>query len=511
MVESLKYTPVQARFYEEKEPIQFYTIFQSLIVFKGGLSSGYKKYVAEKEIPDDTYREDGVALFRLQGSGPDNMQAIQVETAASSLNSSYCYILHSESTVFTWSGNHTNAADQELMERILDLIKPNIQTKPQKEGSESELFWESLGGKSEYSSNKLARVAESDPHLFTCNFSKGMNNMAEPGNLKVTEIHSFTQDDLMTEDMFILDCRSEVFVWIGKQVDAKNRIHALTIGQKFIEHDFLLEKVSPEAPLFIIMEGSEPPFFTRFFAWDSSKFAMHGNSFQRKLSIVKNGGTTAGVDKPKRRPAPSYGGRSSVPDSKSGRSRSMSFSPDRVRVRGRSPAFNALAAAFENSNSRNQSTPPPTVRKIYPKSVTPDSAKLPAKSTAISTLTSSFEKAPPPARGSLMPRSVKGQEATKEQPDTNSKEISLKNNIESLTITEDSKEGEADDDDGLPTYPYERLRINSEDPVAEIDVTKREAYLSSEEFREKFSMTKNAFLKLPKWKQNKLKMAVQLF
>lgn len=70
------------------------------------------------------------------------------------------------------------------------------------------------------------------------------------------------------------------------------------------------------------MEGGEPSFFTRFFTpWDSSKSAvstehlllvtlrnthrrkpskgqtlffclqMHGNSFQRKLRIVKNGGT----------------------------------------------------------------------------------------------------------------------------------------------------------------------------------------------------------------------------
>lgn len=69
------------------------------------------------------------------------------------------------------------------------------------------------------------------------------------------------------------------------------------------------------------MEGSEPPFFTRFFKWDSKKFAVryiiffinqstllysevinvfsvliclkvHGNSFQRKLSILKGGRST---------------------------------------------------------------------------------------------------------------------------------------------------------------------------------------------------------------------------
>lgn len=96
-----------------------------------------------------------------------------------------------------------------------------------------------------------------------------------------------------------------------------------------------------------------------------------------------------------------------MPD-KSQRSRSMSFSPERVRVRGRSPAFNALAATFENPSARNLSTPPPVVRKIYPKSVSPDSAKLAAaKSSTIADLSASFER-PPPAREAIIPRSIKG-------------------------------------------------------------------------------------------------------
>ncbi|KAG5563665.1 hypothetical protein RHGRI_000009 [Rhododendron griersonianum] len=447
---------VEARIYEGNEPIQFFSIFQSFIVFKGGLSDGYKKHIAETELPDITYTEDGLALFRVQGSGPENMQAIQVEP-------------------------------------------PNLQSKTQKEGAESEQFWDLLGGKSEYPSQKIGRDAESESHLFSCTFIKG--------DLKVTEIYNFNQDDLMTEDIYILDCRSDIFIWVGQQVDSKTRIHALTIGEKFLERDFLLEKLSREAPIYIIAEGSEPPFFTRFFTWDSTKSAMHGNSFQRKLAIVKNGGTPI-LEKPKRRTPVSYGGRSAVAD-KSQRSRSMSFSPERVRVRGRSPAFNALAATFENPNARNLSTPPPVVRKLYPKSVTPDSAKLASRSAAIAALTSTFDQ---PPRENIIPRSLKvSPEAPKENPETNSKENSMSSRIEALTIQEDVKEGEAEDEEGLPIYPYERLKISSTDPVTEIDVTKRETYLSSEEFREKFGMMKDAFYKLPKWKQNKLKMALQLF
>lgn len=49
--------------------------------------------------------------------------------------------------------------------------------------------------------------------------------------LQVAEIYNFTQDDLMTEDIFVLDCHSEIFVWVGQQVDSKSKMDALTIGE----------------------------------------------------------------------------------------------------------------------------------------------------------------------------------------------------------------------------------------------------------------------------------------
>lgn len=55
------------------------TVAPISFTYQGGLSDGYKKHIAETEIPDVTYTEDGLALFRVQGSGPENMQAIQVE------------------------------------------------------------------------------------------------------------------------------------------------------------------------------------------------------------------------------------------------------------------------------------------------------------------------------------------------------------------------------------------------------------------------------------------------
>jgi hypothetical protein len=58
----------------------------------------------------------------------------------------------------------------------INCLQPNLQSKTQKEGAESDQFWALLGGKSEYPSQKIVRDAESDSHLFSCNFSKGLDN-----------------------------------------------------------------------------------------------------------------------------------------------------------------------------------------------------------------------------------------------------------------------------------------------------------------------------------------------
>ncbi|XP_023765341.1 villin-4 isoform X1 [Lactuca sativa] len=527
MLESVKFLATQARVYEGDEPFLFYAIFQSFMVLKGGLSKGYKNYISEKGLPDDTYREDGIGLFRVQGSGPENMQSIQVDPVAASLNSSYCFILHKDTLVFMWNGNQTTTEDHELSERQLDLIKPDMQTRVHKEGAESDQFWEILGGKTKHPNQKIQTTAETDPHLFSCTLSKD-------DNLKLYQIHNFKQDDLLTEDVYIIDVLSSIFIWVGQQVEAKTKTQKLAIGEKFLERDIRLEKLSLQTPIFIITEGSEPPFFTRFFTWDSKKTGMHGNSFERRLSLIKDGGRSTMNLKPKKRAPVSFGGRSG--SEKPQRSRSVSFGSDRPRARGRSPAFNALASKFDNPTAqRNLSTPPPVVNKLFPKvggggdtgggggggnldtSKLPgrlDTSKLFSKSKAIASLTASFDK---PTRDKLMPRSIKtarSEPVSKMEANAKGTPMSSRK-IGGLGVNkEDANENKVEKEEeekGGTFYPYDRLTTSSTDPAPNIDVAKREMYLSSSDFREKFGMTKDAFYKMPKWKQNKMKISLKMF
>ncbi|GAV89081.1 Gelsolin domain-containing protein/VHP domain-containing protein, partial [Cephalotus follicularis] len=445
---STKADRVLAQIVEGKEPPLFFLILQILVVFKGGVSTAYKKFITEKGIEDETYDGKRTALFRVQGTGPKNMQAIQVDQVSSSLNSSYCYILQNEESVFTWIGNLSLTRDHDLLDRMVEFINPMWQTISVREGSEPDSFWNALGGKAEYPRDKRIKGHTEDPNLFLVT--------SREGDFKVKEIYNFTQDDLTTEDILVLVCHTEIYLWVGSHSNVGSKQQALSLGLKFLEMDILFEGLSSETPIYVVMEGQEPQFFTRFFEWDSSKANMHGNSFERKLAILK--GKTQNFSVPVRnsRKAHSMG---STPDSL--RSKSVSSNG---RGSSLSPAPNS-GFNLRSFNNHLLSSPTPIIKKLF--------------------------------SGSSPNHGSSGSPSTQQSAPSESANVIQRNGSEA----------------GVNSliYPYERLTVLSTDPVKGIDVTKRETYLSQEEFEDKFGMTKSAFNGLPKWKQNKLKMSIDLF
>ncbi|GMP89647.1 hypothetical protein CsSME_00041129 [Camellia sinensis var. sinensis] len=214
--------------------------------------------------------------------------------------------------------------------------------------------------------------------------------------------------------------------------------------------DILVEGLSSESPIYVVTEGYEPAFFTRFFEWDSSKANMLGNSFERKLAILK--GEAQKMEANLRRSWKAY----SMETAANG-VRSQSVGPNGL-ARGSSPASGVLGSTVKSSYNRRFSSPPPITPKLF-----------------------------------------SGSSPNLGDPDG------------SLVSTVPSGNAGIHDGVNLLIYPYERLKVVSNDPVTGIDVTKREAYLSNEEFQEIFKMSRKAFYELPKWRQNKLKISLHLF
>ncbi|CAH8507650.1 unnamed protein product [Schistosoma turkestanicum] len=59
-------------------------------------------------------------------------------------------------------------------------------------------------------------------------------------------------------------------------------------------------------------------------------------------------------------------------------------------------------------------------------------------------------------------------------------------------------------------YPYEKLKLSSNELIKGVDRTKLECYLSTDEFQRIFHMCPEAFQRLPEWKRNDLKKKVDL-
>ncbi|CAN6483310.1 unnamed protein product [Victoria cruziana] len=485
MATSLKGRPVQGRIFQGKEPPQFIALFQPLIVLKGGLCSGYKKFIADKGLSDDTYTDDSIALIQISGVLPHNNKAVQVDTAASSLSTTDCFVLQTGSSAFTWNGNGSTIEQQQLAVKVAETLKPGVTLKHAKEGTEPSTFWNPLGGKQSYTSKKPPQETMRQPHLYAFSLNKG--------KMEVSEVYNFSQDDLLTEDMMILDTHAEVLVWVGQSVDSKDKQKAFEIGEKYIEMATAYEGLHPHVPLYKVTEGNEPSFFTAYFSWDPARASVSGNSFQKKLLAL-------------------LGAHGSEKGDGANRSNSNQGGPTQ-----RASALAALNSAFNPSGGAK--SPSVKAAGYSPAQGSQRAAAVAALSTVLTAEQKAASEATPPrfktSQDTTEGKSQSGSPTAEDQQEP----VDTKGTAET-----DEHQPEADDEDAQvrqdpveeneadgSIFSYERLKAKSTDPVTGIDYKKRESYLSDEEFESVLGMKKEAFYQQPKWKQDMQKKKVDLF
>lgn len=478
---SYKGRPVQGRIWQGKEPAQFVALFQNLFILKGGLSSGYKKKVADQGCDDDTYKDDGEALIQVQGTGPHDSKAMQVDLDAACLNSSYCYILQTGTSIFLWNGNATTSEEQQLAAKMAESLKLGTTPKVLKEGSEPAAFWNPLGENKRYSNQRESKETGKDPRLFACAIVKE--------KLEITEVFNFDQDDLLTEDVMVLDTYMEIFSWVGQQSDMKEKQQAFDFAEKYLGHAGAVEGLPQDTTLFKITEGNEPFIFTKYFdGWDPAKAVVQGNSFEKRLASLLG------------RPTP-------TPE---GSKKRMSFDKPENASIGKASTLSPMAHGSNDSSGATQRA-----------------AALAALSTSLNT--ASIADTPRPSH--LKPIRVRlpstedldfaQKEAQKAQSPTESHlpeaeaTVAVKtqdsstngNNYDSLGQGRNGTD--VSQDSGFITYA--KLKASSMNPAPGVDPKKRESYLSPEDFVKVFGMDQKQFYKLPKWKQDMQKKAVDLF
>ena len=131
-------------------------------------------------------------------------------------------------SAFCWRGAGSDKAEWECADNLLHQLKVIEHHEDFNEGEESDLFWEVLGGKTEYSSQKEAAnvIPGFEPRLFNVSNASGF--------MWVKEVPNFIQEDLINSDVFFLDCYHTVFIWIGRMAEKQEITGAYKRAEQYI-------------------------------------------------------------------------------------------------------------------------------------------------------------------------------------------------------------------------------------------------------------------------------------
>ncbi|KAK2849853.1 hypothetical protein Q7C36_008636 [Tachysurus vachellii] len=257
--------PVQVRVPMGKEPMHLMAIFKGkMVIYEEGSAKD-----------DSSYGPSGPRLFHIHGSNEFNTRAVQVAARSSSLNSNDVFVLSTPNCCFLWYGKGCSGDEREMAKSLADIISKR-EKQVIAEGQEPAEFWVNLGGKSQYASGKRLQdeTTQITPRLFECS--------NQTGTFIATEITNFNQTDLDEDDIMLLDTWDEIFLWIGKRSNDKEKKDSVITAQEYLKsHPAVRDS---DTPIIVVKQGFEPPTFTGWFlAWDPHMWSG-GKSYEELKS-----------------------------------------------------------------------------------------------------------------------------------------------------------------------------------------------------------------------------------
>jgi hypothetical protein len=265
----------QCRVVHGKEPGHFRHLFKGgMIIHDGGKASGFKNAA-----DGDSFDDDGISLFHVRGTDFLNTYGEQVEEKPSSLNSVDCFVLVTPTHTYSWHGKGSNEGEKATADSIAKVLSshsygppgtapPSRELVQVEEESEPEEFWAALGGKADYAQLPAGVPVPADPRLFQCTDRFGA--------FTVEEIANFTQEDLLDDDVYILDVKTAVYLWIGHNANLEEKTKAMETAVNY--NATANDGRDADCTIIKVKMGQESMLFTQFFGeWDPD--LMEKNKF----------------------------------------------------------------------------------------------------------------------------------------------------------------------------------------------------------------------------------------
>lgn len=250
---------MQIRIYEKMEPPHFIQLFKGkFIIFNG---------------PSLKRNESPLAfILKVVGHSSYTAKAFQVSEKTSYAPTD-CFVIKVGSTnvIYIWCGISSTGDTREVAKNIAGIFgEPSLIM----EGAENEEFYNLIGEKC-IRQLKMANQTVEVTLANTWNRSRVNLYIASlvQGQIELESILAFTQSDLKSENIFLLDAGSIIYVWLGCLVDSVQLQSAWIIAFHLISIHPIPRNLM--MPIAVIKQSFEPITFTGFFdKWDPKLFEV---------------------------------------------------------------------------------------------------------------------------------------------------------------------------------------------------------------------------------------------
>ncbi|XP_064646108.1 uncharacterized protein LOC135499312 isoform X9 [Lineus longissimus] len=206
-------------------------------------------------------------IMLMQIKGRRQVQFRLVEPKAESLNSGDCFILVSSDKLFCWMGEFSNVIEKAKAQEIAQTIfqkkdlgfkgsSRGVITIDEARGQAHDAFWKLLDGVADYQD-----VGPDDEDLLYETFLTETNIVYRVEGSSLIPVEEFwgmplRHEMLKSEEIYVLDFGTEMYVWHGKKVSTEKRKMAMKLAKQVWDqgYDYSELEISPLSPFKVIKQ-----------------------------------------------------------------------------------------------------------------------------------------------------------------------------------------------------------------------------------------------------------------
>lgn len=221
--------PVQHREVQGAESPLFQSYFKGIHYMEGGIASGFRHVKPEEYKP---------RLFQVRQSAK-TIRAFEVPVSIKSLNDGDTFILDNGPKIYVFMGTHSNAFEKSRGGALAHNLVAGRQGKSKLMPEPDDDFWKILGGSADQVQPPLPDKPEKEEEAMDPEKLKLFKLSDASGSMNFTKVAEGKINASMfdSKDVFILDGKLQLFVWIGKNASFSEKSQAMKYAMEYMKKE----------------------------------------------------------------------------------------------------------------------------------------------------------------------------------------------------------------------------------------------------------------------------------